>query len=319
MSVSDDYNKFALLATLFCVGVFYSNLVAAAELPPYRTTADANIGSSLAKTRNISAPSNINQIIVTNNPFAGNLGQPTGFSNIAVGETKPAGGSQNTLLPFVNNSLPFAFASSVSVSPLVSSAATIQYSFQILSHTQSSIPVNLRSTISQSIGYQAVGLNADPTIIYGYFGQDTQSDIVISIQPFGFGDITNFVKICGMSILDCSAANGNITTWNNQYIFQTNSLYYITLSAGTRAFSPPPIGFIFTSSFATSYINSYLEIDSSIFDQQQYSLQFSAGVRNALPLLSVPEPSMWVMLLLGFGVIGLSIRRKKAEKVIVFE
>lgn len=59
-----------------------------------------------------------------------------------------------------------------------------------------------------------------------------------------------------------------------------------------------------------------LSIDPAFFTganagkQSLYSLSFSNGIVNGLTG-AVPEPATWVMLLLGFGMIGGALRRRQ--------
>jgi hypothetical protein len=289
----------ALTFEIICPG----NGLMATELPPYRTVAVANIGFSLSNVSNIGLPSDINRSVITPNPFAGSIGEPSGFPNFATATAGISGGPLNKFSPF-------ASSAALSTAPSSNTGATMQYSFKIISDVLALVPVNIRSLVSQSIGYQAMGINADPTIFYGYFGQNSSSTVSVQIQPFGFGDIITLSKICGKISSDCSDVEGNYTIWNNQFYFQTNSLYYITLSAGAFGFAPPFVGHIATATFATAYIDSFLDIDESVIDRERYLLQFSANVRNIPPITGIPEPELWLMMVIGFGFIGNSLRQR---------
>jgi hypothetical protein len=297
-----DSFKVGMLTALVFIGANYSEESLATDLPQYTTVAGANIGFSLSNISNIGAPSSIAQSISTTNPYYGNLGEPSGFPNLAGATSGVTGGPLNTLTPF-------AYAYAFSSSPEVNAGALIQYAFKIVSDNQSSIPINIHSIVSQSIGYQALGLNTDPTIYYGYFGQNSNSTVSLQIQPFGFGSITTLQRICSQTLSNCSGVSGQPVVWDNQYSFQTNSLYFITLSAGAYGLAPPLLGNIATGTFAISYIDPYFEIDSSVPDKEQYLLQFSAGVQNIVPTTGVPEPTSWMMMIVGFGILGRAMRR----------
>jgi PEP-CTERM motif len=306
MEATMGWYKFGLTTTLFVCAMSSANKSAAAELPPYLTIAEADIGVSLYKTSNIGNPSSIAQSIDTPNPYYGQLGQPSGFPNLAAAAAGVTGGPLNAFTPF-------AYASALSTAPEANAGALIQYSFKIISNIQTSIPINIRSIVSQSIGYQAMGLNVDPTIYYGYLGQNSNSSVSLQIQPFGFGNITSLQRICGATFSNCSGVRGDAVIWDNQYRFETNSLYYITLNAAAYGFAPTLLGSTATAVFANSYIDPYFEIDSSVPNAEQYSLQFSAGVQNVAPVSGVPEPTSWMMMVLGFGLLGGAIRRRPSS------
>lgn len=64
----------------------------------------------------------------------------------------------------------------------------------------------------------------------------------------------------------------------------------------------------------SAYVDPVLSIDPSFFathDRSLYSLSFSNGIVNGLTG-AVPEPATWAMLILGFGVVGGALRRRRS-------
>jgi hypothetical protein len=67
------------------------------------------------------------------------------------------------------------------------------------------------------------------------------------------------------------------------------------------------------SSTATAYADPYITIDPVwLAAHPGYSLSFSAGIVNAGPgsPAALPEPASWAMLLSGFGLVGVAMRRR---------
>jgi hypothetical protein len=65
-----------------------------------------------------------------------------------------------------------------------------------------------------------------------------------------------------------------------------------------------------------AYIDPHLFIDPSTPNADQYSIVTSLGIGNALPS-SVPEPSTWAMMLVGFAGLGFGARRRIAAVSVV--
>ncbi len=61
--------------------------------------------------------------------------------------------------------------------------------------------------------------------------------------------------------------------------------------------------------FASATADPMIFIDPSFPDANQFTLVISSGVGNVLP--SVPEPTTWAMLLLGFCGLGAALRMRR--------
>ena len=106
-------------------------------------------------------------------------------------------------------------------------------------------------------------------------------------------------------------------TFNLHGTVYTNGTNSITLRAGSGVRGSPQ-----DSASGSSYVDPILSIDPSFFtgrdahDPSLYSLSFSKGIVNGLTG-AVPEPATWAMLILGFGVIGSAMRRRRAARTTV--
>jgi hypothetical protein len=282
-------------------------LAAQPELPPFLTTAEADLSFELDRTTLTGAPARLTQAAPTANPYYGNLGEPANFPNIASAAAGASGGPLSTPRPF-------AFASSVSAAPMMNSGATLQLSFEVSSAQQTSVLVDMNAVVAQTVGYQLIGLNADPTIFYGPFGENAESVANISIQAFALNvPILNFTKQCGTQIVDCTNDEGDLTTWNNQFSAVTNQLYYVTLSTSAFAFSRGLSGDDDISTFASSYIDPYFALDPSVSNPGDFSFAFSDGVQNVPFSSGVPEPGEWALMALGFGAAAAALRGRRAR------
>ncbi|MEZ5711396.1 MAG: PEPxxWA-CTERM sorting domain-containing protein [Sphingobium sp.] len=83
-------------------------------------------------------------------------------------------------------------------------------------------------------------------------------------------------------------------------LFQLPAPYSTPVSGGTEE------GFFYG-------VESYLDFDFGSDDPVTYSFSLSpfTGGSNGGPVGGVPEPAMWAMLILGFGAVGASMRRRK--------
>ncbi len=89
----------------------------------------------------------------------------------------------------------------------------------------------------------------------------------------------------------------------------TNGWNSVILHAGTVAG-----GSRLDGASGSAYVDPILRIDPSFFTasnpQSLYSLSFSNGIVNGLTG-AVPEPATWAMLILGFGMVGGAMRRRR--------
>lgn len=101
-----------------------------------------------------------------------------------------------------------------------------------------------------------------------------------------------------------------------------NSLNVATSAGGSYNFNPTGMGFSVTDGRAdfSQYVQFFTNvagetITSATFTNAGENTSFEAanfsGLRSEQGVSAVPEPATWSMLLLGFGAIGFSFRRRK--------
>jgi PEP-CTERM motif-containing protein len=66
------------------------------------------------------------------------------------------------------------------------------------------------------------------------------------------------------------------------------------------------------SGSASAYLDPFYSFDASLANPQDFSIIFSPGFSNGPLTGSVPEPSTWAMILLGFAGLGFMAHRRKS-------
>ena len=84
--------------------------------------------------------------------------------------------------------------------------------------------------------------------------------------------------------------------------FQTGVAYDVTLSASVDLAADGSLT-------GSAFVDPYFAIDRSVPNADLYSIQVSQGLGNSIAG-GVPESSTWVMMLLGFGGIGIIVCKK---------
>jgi len=101
------------------------------------------------------------------------------------------------------------------------------------------------------------------------------------------------------------ATNGDWTL-NTQFTANVGPIYQVSLNAQALPPSGDGMSTLFSS---TAAVDPLFTIDPSFANASQYALVFSPGVSNSAAG-AVPEPSTWVMLLVGTFCLGpFAIRR----------
>lgn len=87
------------------------------------------------------------------------------------------------------------------------------------------------------------------------------------------------------------------------YFLTVGQQYQVKLEASVHLgdFHSSDIGFKYTSGFGSAVADPTFTVDPAFGDIE---LEFSRGV------FSVPEPGVWLMMILGFGLVGISIRHQ---------
>jgi len=102
------------------------------------------------------------------------------------------------------------------------------------------------------------------------------------------------------------ATNGDWTL-NTQFTANVGPIYQVTLYAQALPPSGDGMSTLFSS---TAAVDPLFTIDRSFASASQYELVFSPGVSNSAR--AVPEPSTWLMLLVGTFCLGsFAIRRAR--------
>jgi hypothetical protein len=142
-------------------------------------------------------------------------------------------------------------------------SVTLNYSIEFLGNT-STVPVTVN--LSGNVDFTGTGTNE---------GGDAQATI----------GIVDFLATCvTVASSDCSRS----FSADSQYIFSTNVVYSVQLSAGVTVISEPG-----NPESASAFVDPTYSVPTG------YSIVTSAGIGNG-----VPEPSTWAMMLLGFAALG---------------
>lgn len=176
---------------------------------------------------------------------------------------------------------------SPAVIPGLSSVLTL--TFQSLVGTLATFAYTLQNTSSVSgATVTSFGFNTDPNI--------TANGSSVSGAFTGLGMNDNFPV--GFGNVEVCATNGNVCTGSNP----NGGIGQGTTGMGTLAlnFSSAPTGGITLDNFVDRY--------------QSFNVN---GVQSAIgrPTGAVPEPATWAMMLVGFGLLGGVMRRRKQPVV----
>jgi hypothetical protein len=120
-----------------------------------------------------------------------------------------------------------------------------------------------------------------------------------TVGEFGFADGSYqvFGKTCTVMLycLSVGGAPGDNGNTNGAVLASTDVPFSVLLFTQIHA---TPGG------SSSAFIDPYFSIDPSTPDAQDYQIFLSAGVENIGPAGAVPEPSTWVMMLIGFAGLG---------------
>jgi len=148
-------------------------------------------------------------------------------------------------------------------------SVTLNYSIEFLGNT-STVPVTVN--LSGNVDFTGTGTNE---------GGDAQATI---------GTVDFLTTCVTVASSDCSRSFSD----DSQYIFNTNVVYSVQLSAGVTVISEPG-----NPESASAFVDPTFGVPTG------YSVVTSAGIGNG-----VPEPSTWAMMLLGFAGLGFVAYRK---------
>jgi hypothetical protein len=158
--------------------------------------------------------------------------------------------------------------------------------------------------IDGPVGNVAIGVNAFgvATTAASSVGDGfAEADARASVQIDAF---TSSPQTPNVIIADAYAMDGFPDTQSfrlsQTFEQETNSVFEVYMFAAADASSDGGSG------FASTVVDPYFYVPSSDPNYQDYSILISPGIGNS-PLPGVPEPSTWVMLLVGFAGQGLLI------------
>jgi hypothetical protein len=112
--------------------------------------------------------------------------------------------------------------------------------------------------------------------------------------------LCHFSRFCGTSSRDSFALN------QKELMFESGALYYVGMVAQATAMTNGG-----GSGNGTVFLDPYFEIAPSFANAGAYSLEFSRGIVQT----PVPEPATLAMWLLGLGLFGEAVRRRRGALV----
>jgi hypothetical protein len=176
-------------------------------------------------------------------------------------------------------------------------SANMSYSMYIASQQSQSVAVSVSATGGGSItDTQPQSANTRLQSFFIISGPSNFPNLGSSELNIGAGDIASF----------------NWST-NQDYTFQTNTLYGISLQAWVLT----AVNFGATASLS-AFVDPMFTIDTAFADPNQYQIMFSDGITNSLGITNaVPEPSTWAMMILGFAGVGFLACRRKSKPALM--
>jgi PEP-CTERM motif len=183
---------------------------------------------------------------------------------------------------------------------------------------------NSESTSLVSYLFRIDGPYSNNIIVFGGFSMSVFTDG--GSQPFRFigplqnaqagYQLINGPQVLSSNTIQCQGADCNsLYSERLRFVLSTDTLYRVNLFASSTAISFYTLDqatTIVPNSISRAFSDPYFEIDRTFPNADQYELEFSQGVNNVLPFISsVPEPNTWAMMILGFSLVGWSLRRRQ--------
>jgi hypothetical protein len=172
----------------------------------------------------------------------------------------------------------------------VSASATLSYTVSVAPAAYAGMNLSGSGTLSTPLKVTYAGAATAPSLVPGYFGQDS-SEITQLHSCFGNSD----QSLSG----SCGAYGATVQfTWNYAYYYN-NTVYDKPLYVDLEAYASSSHVGVTASAFADPIF--------SLPTGSPLSLVLSGGVGNS----AAPEPATWALLLTGFGLTGVVVRRRR--------
>jgi hypothetical protein len=167
-----------------------------------------------------------------------------------------------------------------------------------ISGTATALPIPGANSVTQVFGVVVLSYQFEA------YNPSGSGMIPIVVQASGMGSgasATTALDVAGYQSPD--TANW---TLNQTLMFQANTAYTVTLTVEGQA-NASSNGISSSSSSFSDSVDPTFSIASGFSDASDYTLDFSPGID------AVPEPSTWVMMLLGFCGLGFMAYRQKSK------
>jgi hypothetical protein len=192
-------------------------------------------------------------------------------------------------------------------------SATLIYAFEVLG-PDATAPVQIKSLGQFTTGAATTTTRFDAFLNMGIEQQDDAGDNILRVLTDTstlntFGSIVNSSPDVKGSL--ATGFTGGINE-NGIYTLLTNTRYLVGLQL---AIDMHINGFGGSDTFSAS-LDPTFAIAPGTANSGAYSFIFSDGIGNTAPGGGgVPEPSVWALMLIGFGGLGAALRRRRALAV----
>jgi PEP-CTERM motif len=135
------------------------------------------------------------------------------------------------------------------------------------------------------------------------------------LHASAIGSVTNAIASLSITgtrndFFERVAADGSFSTPAS--IFATRP---VGLEPGVIGVVSLGVGGFSDSGLADAYVDPFIFVDPAFLaDHPGYTVRVSAGVGNAMPVTSVPEPETYAMMLVGLGLLATTRRRAGAAR-----
>lgn len=198
-----------------------------------------------------------------------------------------------------------------------SSAAYLEYAFQVVGPSGIDVPITVDGTISGSVvpdGTNGYGDFAAIVQIGSYpYGHDLNDLEIYGASQYAYIDpqtqYSNPPVFPGVDVYSSTNgfqayldSSGIIYNFSDSLDLKTNTLYYVYLADGTDSYYGASV---------TADIDPLISIDPAFLSANPgYSIELSAGIGNTA--VAAPETSSWLMAAL--GLVGLGIAARAGRK-----